>query len=51
MDLSSKLLDPSIMLGHESFCFDCFDEVESLIPISFINSVDKYDYAYLLTFK
>lgn len=39
------------MLGHESFCFDCFDEVESLIPISFINSVDKYDYAYLLTFK
>lgn len=45
VDLSSKSLGPSIIFGYESFSFDYFDEVDSPVLTSFINSLDTNDVA------
>lgn len=51
MDFSPKSFGSSIILGNECFPMDYFNEVTTSISISFTNSLDIDDVAYLLIFK
>lgn len=47
MDFSSLSIVPSHILSDAPFYFYCIDKVESSILTSFINNLEKDDYAFL----
>lgn len=51
MDLSFESFYSSIILGNESLPLDFFDQADSSILASFVNSLDMEDAAYLSIFK